>query len=601
MDIRNFFAKKKKSAETSESNSKNGKASSAKESSSNDDDDGRISAPKSSAAAASKKKATTANVKKKRKEVSPADFFNESSSKVKPPPTKRPSPPPSASRETRSSRTATTSLPLEHEKPTKTSHDTKKATAAPKESDPSKGQPNYFAKKRRSDDALSEKVTTVDSVSSLSKKEKENKKTNDPDGSKQKAAPESPPPTQQADISEGPEIKKKRVSQGASKSPAKPKPKTFSATEITEHATFPMHSATPMCLEGLTFCFSGVMENLDRQEASEMIKTLGGRVTTNVSSKTTYLVLGSILEDGRPVEQGSKYRRSESEANIVVLQGTGQFYGLLHKYSGCGPATASTSAPSTAASAPLIAPAKTSVSNPYASKPSNPYASKGNPYAQKPPSKADSSSSNAKPKAIVKSTGINDLWVDKYKPLSSGEILGNTESVKKLAAWLRTWEDRFNNPQASKKTFSAPSGPWKAALLSGPPGIGKTTTATVVAREDGRDVLEFNASDVRSKKALHEQVGDITGSSTLQFSTAKSYKTKRCIIMDEVDGMGAGDRGGVSELIQMIKKTKVPIICIWYAKKHRLYIHTQTHQQIRYPDSNDRQSQKLKSLIPYCM
>jgi replication factor C subunit 1 len=49
--------------------------------------------------------------------------------------------------------------------------------------------------------------------------------------------------------------------------------------------------------------------------------------------------------------------------------------------------------------------------------------------------------------------------------------------------------------------------------------------------------------------------------------------------MDEVDGMGAGDRSGMSELIQMIKNSKVPIICI----------------------CNDRSSQKMKSLVQYCM
>ena len=54
---------------------------------------------------------------------------------------------------------------------------------------------------------------------------------------------------------------------------------------------------------------------------------------------------------------------------------------------------------------------------------------------------------------------------------------------------------------------------------------------------------------------------------------------KRVVIMDEVDGMGAGDRSGMSELIQMIKKSKVPIICI----------------------CNDRASQKMKSLNQYCM
>lgn len=103
--------------------------------------------------------------------------------------------------------------------------------------------------------------------------------------------------------------------------------------------------------------------------------------------------------------------------------------------------------------------------------------------------------------------------------------------------------------------------------------------------EAGRDVIEFNASDVRSKKAMQEEMGDITGSQTIQFQTnagrkkTAEPKKRRCIIMDEVDGMGGGDRSGVSELIQMIKKTKVPIICI----------------------CNDRQNQKLKSLIPYCM
>lgn len=41
-----------------------------------------------------------------------------------------------------------------------------------------------------------------------------------------------------------------------------------------------------------------------------------------------------------------------------------------------------------------------------------------------------------------------------------------------------------------------------AALLSGPPGIGKTTTAHLVASECGFATLEFNASDTRSKKMI---------------------------------------------------------------------------------------------------
>lgn len=59
----------------------------------------------------------------------------------------------------------------------------------------------------------------------------------------------------------------------------------------------------------------------------------------------------------------------------------------------------------------------------------------------------------------------------------------------------------------------------------------------------------------------------------------RSARPKTVLIMDEVDGMSAGDRGGVADLIASIKISKIPIICI----------------------CNDRYSQKLKSLVNYCL
>lgn len=97
----------------------------------------------------------------------------------------------------------------------------------------------------------------------------------------------------------------------------------------------------------------------------------------------------------------------------------------------------------------------------------------------------------------------------------------------------------------------------------------------------------MNASDARNKKSINEHVKELLNntkmtdffSSDSKKETGQRLTAKHCLIMDEVDGMaGNEDRGGVSELIQLIKNTKVPIICI----------------------CNDRGNQKMRSLVNYC-
>ena len=60
----------------------------------------------------------------------------------------------------------------------------------------------------------------------------------------------------------------------------------------------------------------------------------------------------------------------------------------------------------------------------------------------------------------------------------------------------------------------------RAALLSGPPGIGKTSAVRMVCKQLGFEVLEMNASDCRSKLAIN------AGISTLSRNKSIDYWTK---------------------------------------------------------------------------
>lgn len=69
--------------------------------------------------------------------------------------------------------------------------------------------------------------------------------------------------------------------------------------------------------------------------------------------------------------------------------------------------------------------------------------------------------------------------------------------MKRLGDWLQRWDAVHLKKTTKPPPYSKENPGAKAALLSGPPGIGKTTSATLVARSLGYEVLELNASDVR--------------------------------------------------------------------------------------------------------
>eukprot|EP00492_Amphilonche_elongata_P001866 TRINITY_DN2200_c0_g1_i1.p1 TRINITY_DN2200_c0_g1~~TRINITY_DN2200_c0_g1_i1.p1 ORF type:complete len:171 (+),score=24.99 TRINITY_DN2200_c0_g1_i1:220-732(+) len=123
-----------------------------------------------------------------------------------------------------------------------------------------------------------------------------------------------------------------------------------------------------------------------------------------------------------------------------------------------------------------------------------------------------------------------DLWVELYKPKRKGDLIGNKTNHDRLAGFLKKWS----------KTQQ------RAVLLSGPPGIGETSSATLIAKELGYKVLELNASDARSAKSIKSIVAQTVQNHGIMEYTSKNAGRglgKQVLIMDEVDGMSAGDQG----------------------------------------------------------
>lgn len=77
-------------------------------------------------------------------------------------------------------------------------------------------------------------------------------------------------------------------------------------------------------------------------------------------------------------------------------------------------------------------------------------------------------------------------------------------------------------------------------LLSGPPGLGKTTLAHVLARQAGYQVHEVNASDDRTGKVVEERIRNALESRALSGAGGMSGNRPTCVVVDEVDGAGGG-------------------------------------------------------------
>uniref|UniRef100_A0A8C0AV45 Chromosome transmission fidelity factor 18 n=1 Tax=Buteo japonicus TaxID=224669 RepID=A0A8C0AV45_9AVES len=163
------------------------------------------------------------------------------------------------------------------------------------------------------------------------------------------------------------------------------------------------------------------------------------------------------------------------------------------------------------------------------------------------------------------------LWVDKFTPRRYLELLSDDYTNRCLLKWLKLWDTVvFGKENAVKKTnpsakahppFNQPKeqqNKWKTkvqlteeileaeldqhkrpkykvALLCGPPGLGKTTLAHVIAKHAGYNAVEMNASDDRSPEVFKTRIE----AATQMKSVLGANEKPNCLIIDEIDGAPA--------------------------------------------------------------
>ncbi len=144
--------------------------------------------------------------------------------------------------------------------------------------------------------------------------------------------------------------------------------------------------------------------------------------------------------------------------------------------------------------------------------------------------------------------------IEKYRPKDTSELLVSSKVIEEIRKWIQLWKE--GTPVK------------KALILYGPPGAGKTTTASALAKELGVPLIEMNASDQRNADAMKRialmasQYADL-----FQMDEQSDMGFSKIILIDEADNIfearsraTGGDSGGITELSKIVSRTRNPII-----------------------------------------
>jgi DNA polymerase III delta prime subunit len=141
------------------------------------------------------------------------------------------------------------------------------------------------------------------------------------------------------------------------------------------------------------------------------------------------------------------------------------------------------------------------------------------------------------------------------------KLLNRHEEANKMKEILKDFEQNKHNLTTKKGIY-----------IYGDPGSGKTTFVTNILKELNYDIIKYDAGDIRNKSIIDTITKHNMSDKNIMSMFYKKIQ-RIAIIMDEIDGMNNGDKGGINSLIKIIrpKKTKKqrleeitlnPIICI---------------------------------------
>ena len=165
------------------------------------------------------------------------------------------------------------------------------------------------------------------------------------------------------------------------------------------------------------------------------------------------------------------------------------------------------------------------------------------------------------------------MWTEKYRARRFIDLVGDERTHRTVLKWLKGWDSvvfpGVTRPKPARRQKDGEEleerAHRKILLLTGAPGLGKTTLAHVCARQAGYEVVEINASDERGRDVVKGRIRDCVGTENVRGvnvkttdGTVRSAGRPMCVIVDEVDGVvsgssNAGGEGGfIKALIDLI-------------------------------------------------